>query len=270
MHHFRDIDLSDLKVLLCDADGNLFPSEEPAFEASVGVTNRFLQRFGLAGDRTAEGLRNGTTGKNFRSTAMDLVIAGGVPVERALAAGRPDAVIADDEELAGGRALCAAELEEWVARERDAVTDHLGSALAPDPEVSGPLRVLGSRFRLIAVSSSATKRLAACFTAAGLDALIPPEVRFSAEDSLPRPTSKPDPAIYREAQRVMGLRCEEGLAIEDSVPGALSAAGAGFPTVGNVMFVPPAERADRTAQLRAAGACAVVESWWELQDLLVR
>src|SRR5206468_6511581 len=31
-------------ILLCDADGNLFPSEEPAFEASAVVTNRYLER----------------------------------------------------------------------------------------------------------------------------------------------------------------------------------------------------------------------------------
>ena len=31
----RDPDLLSTQVLLCDADGTLFPSEEPAFEASV-------------------------------------------------------------------------------------------------------------------------------------------------------------------------------------------------------------------------------------------
>ena len=33
--------------LLCDADGNLFPSEEPAFEASAEVTNAFLASLGI-------------------------------------------------------------------------------------------------------------------------------------------------------------------------------------------------------------------------------
>jgi hypothetical protein len=45
------------------------------------------------------------------------------------------------------------------------------------------------------VSSSALARLAGCFTATELDRLIPPARRFSAEDSLPTPTSKPDPAV---------------------------------------------------------------------------
>jgi hypothetical protein len=58
-----------------------------------------------------------------------------------------------------------------------------------------PLTALGREFLLAAVSSSATARLAACFTATGPDPLIPAVLRFSAEDSLPAPTSKPDPAI---------------------------------------------------------------------------
>ena len=72
-HRIDDVDLDGaaIEYLLCDADGNLFPSEEPAFDASVIVTNQFLQRFGLPGDRSAEELRVATTGKNFRSTAVD-------------------------------------------------------------------------------------------------------------------------------------------------------------------------------------------------------
>jgi hypothetical protein len=34
---FSDVALSAVRVLLCDADGNLFPSEEPAFAAPVDV-----------------------------------------------------------------------------------------------------------------------------------------------------------------------------------------------------------------------------------------
>ena len=43
-----------LTTLLCDADGNLFASEEPAFEASAEVTNRFLAELGDARRFTAE------------------------------------------------------------------------------------------------------------------------------------------------------------------------------------------------------------------------
>jgi HAD superfamily hydrolase (TIGR01509 family) len=149
------------------------------------------------------------------------------------------------------------------------VTAYLGEHLRPHAETSAALTALAPHLRLAAVSSSALARLAACFSATGLDELVPPAVRFSAEDSLPTPTSKPDPAVYLFACEQLGITPEQGLAVEDSVPGALSAVRAGCPTVGNLLFVQPAERADREAALRGAGVLAVVSSWQELADLLL-
>jgi beta-phosphoglucomutase-like phosphatase (HAD superfamily) len=268
MKLFADFNPDVLEVLLCDADGNLFPSEEPAFDASVTITNAFLRRFGLPGNLSAAELRVATTGKNFRTTAVDLAVAGGVPVERALADRYHGAAVANEEQTLRGEVLTCAELEVWVARERDAVTKHLGVSLMPDAAVCRPLDRLSLRYSLAAVSSSSSVRLRACFTATGLDTLIPPGVRFSAEDSLPVPTSKPDPAIYRLAGEALGIRGAQGLAIEDSVPGVASAVAAGFPTVGNVMFVPQEERATRASELWDEGACALIESWWQLCDLI--
>ncbi|MEH1100509.1 HAD family hydrolase [Micromonospora sp. CPCC 205561] len=269
MIQFSDVDLSALRVLLCDADGNLFPSEEPAFVASVEVTNALLREHGVPGTLTAEQLRLGTTGKNFRTTAVDLCVAAGVPVDEAVAAGRPEAVVARGPVLDGRPVLTAAALEHWVAEERTRVSAHLGDVLRPDPQVRDLLEKLAPHLTLAAVSSSAQSRLEACFVATGLAGLIPAELRYSAEDSLPVPTSKPDPAIYLHAGRTLGCAGTEGLAVEDSVPGASSAVAAGFPTVGNVMFVPEAERADRVEALRRAGVFAVVASWRELADLLL-
>jgi beta-phosphoglucomutase-like phosphatase (HAD superfamily) len=231
-----------LQALLCDADGNLFPSEEPAFAASAEVTNRFLAAHGVERRFTAEELRLATTGKNFRTTAAELAAAAGVPVD---------------------------DLDAWVAQEKQAVTAHLAQVLRPDAEVIAALDTLGRHLTLAAVSSSALTRLAGCFTATGLDDLLPPDRRYSAEDSLPTPTSKPDPAVYLHACTRLGIAPERGLAVEDSVPGALSAVRAGCPTVGNLRFVAPAERAARADQLREAGAVAIVSSWAELTDLLL-
>jgi HAD superfamily hydrolase (TIGR01509 family) len=231
-----------LEALLCDADGNLFASEEPAFVASADVTNRFLAAHGIPQRFTAEELRLATTGKNFRTTAVDLATAAGVPVT---------------------------DLDRWVAEEKQVVTEHLSRTLRPDAEVSTALAALGGHLGLAAVSSSALTRLAGCFTAAELDELIPADRRFSAEDSLPTPTSKPDPAVYLHACRELGIDPEQGLAVEDSVPGALSAVRAGCPTIGNLRFVPAAERAERELQLREAGVVAVVSSWTELTDLVL-
>ncbi|MGY1706121.1 HAD family hydrolase [Geodermatophilus sp. SYSU D00697] len=231
-----------LEALLCDADGNLFPSEEPAFVASADVTNRFLGALGVELRFTAEELRRATTGMNFRTTSRRL----------ADEAGHPDV-----------------DVEPWVAEEKRAVTAHLGATLTPHRETTDALSALAAHLRLAAVSSSALTRLAACFTATGLDGLIPPAVRFSAEDSLPVPTSKPDPAVYLHACEQLGIAPEAGLAVEDSVPGVLSAVRAGCPTVGNLLFVPEAERADRAAALTDAGAATIVDSWQQLADLLL-
>jgi beta-phosphoglucomutase-like phosphatase (HAD superfamily) len=241
--HFRPLDPAAVEVLLCDADGNLFASEEPAFVASAAVTNRLLAELGIEREFTPDELRRRAVGRNFRSTAQELAAEAGRRV--------------DDDAL-----------ESWVLEERRAVVEHLGSVLRPDPAVTEPLSELAKRFRLAVVSSSALVRLDACFRAAGLDELLPSAGRFSAEDSLPVPTSKPDPAIYAFAGEELGIEPGAGLAIEDAAVGAQSAVAAGFPTIGNLQFVAPAEREQRTAELREAGVAAVVSSWSDIAALL--
>ena len=231
-----------LRALLCDADGNLFPSEEPAFVASADVTNRLLAEIGSPKRFTAEELRLATTGMNFRTTSGRL----------AAEAGRP-----------------AVDLEPWIAEEKRAVTAYLGEALRPHGETTAAVTELARYLRPAVVSSSALTRLDACFRATGLAEVLPPEVRFSAEDSLPTPTSKPDPAVYLHACARLGVEPAAGLAVEDSIAGALSAVRAGCPTVGNLLFVPPDEREERATALRDAGVLTVVGSWRELADLLL-
>jgi beta-phosphoglucomutase-like phosphatase (HAD superfamily) len=232
-----------VEALLCDADGCLFPSEEPAFEASAVVTNRFLAEVGAARRFTAEELRLATTGKNFRTTV---------------------AALAAEE----GKRLSPGSLERWVEAERETVTAHLRSVLRPDPRIFEPLGRLAAGRTLAVVSSSAMTRVDACLHVTDLDHLFPEDRRFSAENSLPVPASKPDPAIYAHALERLGASSRRALAIEDSVPGALAAVGAGCRTIGNLAFVAPAERAERKAALECAGACGVITSWGELETLL--
>jgi len=235
--------MESTRVLWCDADGNLFPSEEPAYDASAGVTNAFLAAMDVPARYTAEELRLGYTGKNFRSTAAVLCAEHGVD-------------------------LPAATLEEWVRREAEVVTAHLGRTLTPDPDVLGPLEALARTHELALVSSSASARLDVCLRATGLEHLFAPSVRFSAEDSLLVPSGKPDPAIYRYAGN--RLRCPpgEGVAIEDPAVGVQAAVGAGFATIGNVQFIAPEERSARVDALLAAGAAQVVGSWAEVASAL--
>ncbi len=265
----RTFDPAPITTLLLDADDNLFGSERPAFDASTEVTNRFLARFGVTAPLSSEELRKRAVGKNFRTTALDLSVQCEVPLDQTLAQGRPAAVVASAGDLANGNALSADELEQWVREERERVTAHLAVTLAPDPAVFEPLRDLAARYALAAVSSSATKRLRACFTATGLDSLISEAVTFSAEDSLPVPTSKPDPAVYLHCGQALGVAPEQGLAIEDSVAGVTSAVAAGYATVGNLMFVLPDERDCRREELIEAGAVAITDSWRALADVLL-
>ena len=240
---FSPLDSAAVEVLLCDADGNLFASEEPAFEASTTVTNRLLAALGVDRRFEAVELRRRAMGRNFRSMAVDLAAEAGTSIE-------PEA------------------LERWVVEEREAVVAHLAAVLRPDPTVHGPLTGMAGRLRLAVVSSSALSRLAVCFTATKLDDLFPTSVRYSAEDSLPVPTSKPDPAIYALAGRRLGVHGPAGLAVEDAAVGARSAVAAGFPTVGNLQFVAPDEVGARITALREAGVCAIVPSWSHLAELL--
>lgn len=257
--------LHAVTTILCDADGNLFPSEEPAFVASAEVTNRFLAEHGVERRYGAEELRLATTGLNFRATAVALALAHGVPVQPELVPAGTQLSSTPDPQRP---ILTVPSLQRWVDTEKAAVIDYLRTALSVDPEVLEPLTVLSRRYGVAAVSSSADDRIAACFEVTGMADFFPPERRFSAEDSLPRPTSKPDPTIYRFAGEQLGLAVEQGLAVEDSIPGATSAVAAGFATIANLQFVAENERAARRQALQDIGVVAIVHSWREIVELL--
>jgi beta-phosphoglucomutase-like phosphatase (HAD superfamily) len=234
--------LERVTVLLCDADDTLFPSESPAFDASVDVLNRYLAAHGIDKRVTAEEQRSRALGKNFRATVLDYAADHGVGIE---------------------------DLGSWVAEEAAVVTGHLRSALTPDAEVVRAVTRLSEHLTVAAVSSSALARLEGSFSATGLSGLVPADRRFSAEDSLATPASKPDPAIYLHACAQLGIEPGQGLAVEDSVAGATSAVRAGCPTIGIVTFLPPSERARRREELEDVGVLAVVSSWPELTELVL-
>lgn len=232
-----------LEVLLCDADDNLFASERLAFEASCEVTNAYLETIGSERRFAPDELRALAAGRNFRATAEQLAQDEGIEVDRET-------------------------LTWFVGEERRRVSAHLERSLRPDPSVTQSLERLASRFRLAAVSSSASARLDGCFRASRLESLFPAASRFSAADSLPHPTSKPDPAVYLFALDRLGVAPDRALAIEDSLAGVQSAVAAGIPTFGNLAYVTEDERAARREALTAAGAAAVVDSWRDLEHLL--
>jgi beta-phosphoglucomutase-like phosphatase (HAD superfamily) len=228
-------------VLLCDADGNLFGSEAPAFEASHAVVNDFLRWMRSARRFSSEELRLQTTGSNFRSTASWLA--------------RLEAHSLSEEEL-----------ERWVQREKHEVTAHLELSLRPDDRVRSALLTLGEQYDLAIVTSSALSRVERCLQVTGLSDVFRPEWIFSAEDSLPIPRSKPHPDIYLHALAHLGASAEQAMAIEDSVPGVLAGTAAHVLTIGNTTFVAGDERAATAKELRKAGARVVFASWDEVVE----
>jgi beta-phosphoglucomutase-like phosphatase (HAD superfamily) len=237
------VHLDGVTAVLCDADGTLFASEEPAFAASAVITRELARRYRLSGDFSPTALRRAAAGRNFRDALSSRLAAAGVSVD-------------------------PAEFEEWVQREKQAVTERLARTLVVEPKVSQSIKNWAQRCRLALVSSSATSRLDACLAATGLAEYFPKPLRFSAEDSLARPMSKPDPAVYRHALARLGCAADDAVAIEDSVSGAQSAVGAGIRTLGIVQFAPADEQGRLTASLRVAGALAVADSWAELAGWL--
>ena len=242
---FPDPDLTPVTTLLCDADGTLFASEEPAFAASVSVANACLEQLGVTERLTAEQFRLAANGKSFRASITEIARTHGATVP-------------------------PADLDAWVVQENEVVTRHLADVLVPDTGVSGPLRAVAQDLGLALVTSSALTRIDACLEAAALADLFPEQRRFSAQDSLPVPTSKPDPAVYQLTLRELGLDPSAALAVEDAVAGAQSAVAAGIRTVGMLCFVPAQERAQRVLDLPQVGVSVLADSWAELGALLQR
>lgn len=236
-------EVNGVKAILCDADGNLFDSEVPAFEASVVVVNELLAELGSRVRHDADDLRRTASGRNFRNLAVDFAA-----------------------EL--GSSISESELDRWVKAEQAAVTRHLAETLLPDRVVATSLERLARHYRLALVTSSALTRVGSCLEVTELAPLFADARRFSAHDSLPTPTSKPDPAVYRLALQELGLRPAEAVAVEDAEAGVLSATSAGIQTIGNLAFVPAPERDARRSALLEAGATIVVEDWPELVAVL--
>ena len=226
-------------TLLFDADGTLFPSEEPAFRASVDVVNAFVRSIGGSGTHTADELRRTTTGLTFRTTAARLAAEAGVDVDPSV-------------------------LQTWVEREVCVVANALRGVLQPHDDVIRALEQLATRHDLAVVTSSASARLDVCLRAAGLERFFPATARFSAESSLPAPSSKPDPAVYLHALESLAIRADQAIAVEDSVAGTSAAIAAGIVTIGALPFTPANERRRAAARLVRAGATEVVESWTEM------
>ncbi|KAL5609659.1 hypothetical protein FOVSG1_004340 [Fusarium oxysporum f. sp. vasinfectum] len=131
------------------------------------------------------------------------------------------------------------------------------------------LERLKGHYRLAVVSSSALRRVRVSLDKAGQANFFDPSDVFSAADSLPVPTSKPDPTVNLRVLKVMGKSASECVAVEDSRSGATSAQRAGIITVGYTGACETPEEADALRiVLGNAGCHFVMSSWDEFPDVL--
>jgi len=166
--------------------------------------------------------------------------------------------------------LTPAELDDYVRREEDVVIARLRSSLRPCPGVDAQLERLAEhrRYHLAVVSSSALRRVQASIEKVGQDKFFQGEHVFSAATSLPKPTSKPDPAIYLHSMKVLGKTAEECVAVEDSKSGTLSATRAGIKVVGYTGPYEAERKPEMEKVLRDAGAVVVMDDWKDFEACL--
>lgn len=230
------------KTLLLDCDNTLVLSEHLAFAACAELANTILQKNNINVTYTGPSLLIEFVGQNFRGMLLNLCQKHNLEIS-------------------------ADELETYVASEEDAVIAMLNAALEPCVGVHDAMKLVDGKYELAVVSSSALRRVNASLVKTDLQGYFGDRV-FSAATSLPKPTSKPDPAIYNFALEKLGKKAEECVAVEDSKSGTLSAVRAGIPVVGYVGSYEEAEREKMTNLLKETGAKVVIDHWRDFGNAL--
>lgn len=127
------------------------------------------------------------------------------------------------------------------------------------------------KYELAVASSSGLRRIYACLETAGLNKFFDDDKIFSAVDSLPTPTSKPNPAVYLHAMEKLGAGVEECLTVEDSMSGLRAALGAKLKCLGYVGSTHTDGQKDEMARhLLASGAVDILWDWADYEKHLAR
>lgn len=163
-----------------------------------------------------------------------------------------------------GFVLSGEELESFVSQEEDRVIATLEKKAQPCVGVNVQLEKLAEegKYGLAVVSSSALRRVKASIKKVDQDKFFPSDHIFSAATSLPVPTTKPDPAIYLHACKVLGKQPGECVAVEDSKSGTLSAVRAGIPVIAYTGSYEGEEKQKEMAELlKTTGAQVLMNDW---------
>jgi HAD superfamily hydrolase (TIGR01509 family) len=170
-----------------------------------------------------------------------------------------------------GFSMTEDELNDYVRREEDVVIAKLEEKLVSCPGVDAVLEKLAAsgKYELAVVSSSALRRVKASVEKVGQAKYFGEHV-YSAATSLPKPTSKPDPAVYLFAMEKLGKKAAQCVAVEDSKSGTLSGTRAGIKVIGYVGPYKEAEREKMVKVLTEAGAVVIMEDWSEFEECLAK
>lgn len=240
--------LAQITEILFDCDNTLVMSEDLAFEAVADVINGVLERNKISDRYTGPGLLTDFVGQNFRGILKSLQAKYGFQ-------------ITPEEE------------ERLVKEEENQVVAKLEEKGQPCEGVMTVLDKLYTekKYDLAVVSSSALRRVVASIKKTGQDRFFAENLVFSAATSLPKPTTKPDPAIYLHAMKVVGKKPEECVAVEDSKSGALSAIRAKIPVIAYVgSYETPEKRKEMAKTLMDLGAKVVMNHWDEFEKCIAQ
>lgn len=240
------IPLLQITGIFFDCDNTLVLSEELAFEACADLANEILEKRNIPDRYTGAQLIQDFVGQNFRGMMISLQAKYKFEMSKE-------------------------ELEEYVIKEEDEVIGKLNEKAQPCVGANEQLKEIfeSKKYDLAVVSSSALRRVKASIKKVGQDKYFDDNLIFSAASSLPKPTSKPDPAIYLHALEVCKKKPEEVVAIEDSKSGALSAIRAGIPVIGYVGSYPGDEKKlEMSQRLEELGAKVIMKDWSEFKKCL--
>lgn len=173
-----------------------------------------------------------------------------------------------------GFELSDAEMESYVGKELDAVTQKLSQKAVECPNVTKNLEWMKEQgYPMSVVSTSAKSRVVASLEKCNLDRFFKNEHVYSAASSLNPPSSKPDPKIYNYACEQLGVKNADAITVEDSKSGATAAMRAGIPCIAYVGIYgieDSKEKEDEMAKkLTEECKCfAVMRDWNEFPDIL--
>jgi len=233
-------------TILFDCDNTLVLSEELAFEACAELANEILEKNGKSDRYTGPSLLKDFVGQNFRGMMVNLC-------------------------KKYNFTLSPEDLDSYVDRELGKVIETLEKKAQPCPGVMEQLDGLHElkNYQLAVVSSSALSRVKASIKKVGMEKYFRDDWVYSAATSLPKPTSKPDPAVYIYAMEQIGVKPEECVAVEDSRSGATAAMRAKIPLIGYIGPYDEEERAKMIPILRdECGAKYVMTHWSEFPEAL--